>query len=173
MSGKTTFLRTLGINAVLAQAGGPVCATTMTLTLLRLASAINIKDSLKAGESYFFVELLRLRDALASSTQDPRPLLCLLDEPLRGTNYQERMAVLRLTLKTLLDRGACVALTSHDPEMLKSPDLTPRLRLVHFCEQYEDGPQGPAMSFDYRLREGPSGPGNALKLLKILGMDQP
>ena len=173
MSGKTTFLRTIGINAVLAQAGGPVCASSLTLTLLRLASAINIKDSLKAGESYFFVELLRLRDALAVSTGDPRPLLCLLDEPLRGTNYQERTAVLRLTLQTLLERGAAVALTSHDPEMLKTPALLPRLRLVHFCEQYEDSDQGPRMTFDYRLREGPSGPGNALKLLKILGMDRP
>lgn len=171
MSGKTTFMRTIGLNCALAMAGSRVCARSFRLRMVRLFGSINIRDSLVDGRSYFMAELARLKEGIAlTEVQDGPPLLCLLDEPLRGTSQNERRQALEVGLGRLLDRGAMVVVTTHDPGLFSGGTLAARSVQVHFSEDYVDSPEGPLMIFDYRLRNGPPGPGNALKLLDLLGV---
>jgi hypothetical protein len=173
MSGKSTLLRAIGINVILAQAGGPVCARAMTLTPLSLGTSFRIEDSLAQGVSYFMAELLRLKQIVdqARSTGQDRTLLFLLDEILLGTNIVERQLAVRRVLLHLIECGAIGAISTHDLTLATVDDLAQRCRPVHFIESFQEQAVGPQMSFDYKLRQGISPTTNALKLLKLVGLE--
>ncbi|HEY7343681.1 MAG TPA: MutS family DNA mismatch repair protein, partial [Ktedonobacterales bacterium] len=177
MSGKSTLLRAIGMNVVLAQAGGPVCADEMRLAPLTLATSIRVQDSLEYGISYFMAELRRLREVVeiaraTTETTDTgeRESLFLLDEILHGTNTSERQIAARQIIRTLLRYGATGAVSSHDLSLTETPDLTAARDAVHFTETFTRGADGPAMSFDYRLRPGVATSTNALKLMEMVGL---
>ena len=176
MSGKSTLLRAIGINAVLAQAGGPACAAALRLPPLRLATSILVEDSLAGGISFFLAELLRIKQVVAAAAEAEREgvtLLYLLDEVLRGTNSAERQIAVRRVLKYLLAHGALGAISTHDLELAAGAGLTQAARPVHFRETLTAGAEGPRMTFDYRLRPGPATTTNALELLRQVGLDLP
>ena len=196
MSGKSTLLRALGLNAVLARAGGPVCADELRMPPLRVVTSIRVADSLAEGVSYFMAGLQRLkkvvdasRSAIATPTGDvptdgaatptdravapgasPPPTLYLLDEILQGTNSAERRIAARTVLRQLLETGAVGAVTTHDLSLADADDLTARAVLVHFTESVDDGAEG--LAFDYRLRPGIATSTNALKLLEMVGLSR-
>ena len=176
MSGKSTLLRAAGLNAVLAHAGAPVCATTLLMPPLELQTSIRVQDSLELGLSYFMAALARLKqivDAAArqrAATPDDRPrrrLLYLLDEVLQGTNSVERGVAVCAVARHLLDAGAIGAMTTHDLALAGEEPLTSSAMLVHFTEQV--GADG-TMTFDYRLRPGIATSTNALRLMQAIGI---
>jgi hypothetical protein len=174
MSGKSTLLRALGTNVVLAQAGGPSCARRLRMTPLDVHTSIRVQDSLARGVSYFMAELERLKqivDAAQHVAAEPEvTLLFLLDEILHGTNTAERRIAARRVIRHLVDLGAMGAATTHDLELAEEPVLVPSARLVHFQESFEDGADGSTLRFDYRLRDGLATSTNALKLMKLVGL---
>ena len=166
MSGKSTYLRTIGINAVLAMAGAPVRANNLELTAIHLGSSLHIQDSLQTGRSGFASELDRLRDIMALI--DGAPLLFLLDELLHGTNSHDRLLGGQALLRALVARGAIGVVTTHDLAITEIPaDLAPVVRNLHFEDHIEDG----HMVFDYVLRDGPVTRSNALELMRSIGLD--
>jgi hypothetical protein len=171
MSGKSTLLRSIGLNAALAQAGGPVCARALRMPPLRLATSMRVEDSLEQGVSYFMAELQRLKEVvdLTRDTRDRR-VLFLLDEILHGTNTQERQIAARMIIRYLVEQGAIGAVSTHDLALADAPDLAAIQRPVHFTETFTRGPDGPEMHFDYRLRPGVATSTNALKLMEIVGL---
>jgi hypothetical protein len=169
MSGKSTLLRSVGVAYALAYSGGPVCAKRLELGSLRLATSLRIRDSLEEGVSHFYAELHKLK-AVLDATTEPLPVLFLLDEILHGTNSRERQIGARWMLAQLLQRGALGALSTHDMELCRlSPELMTHTRLVHLREDVK----GQEMTFDYRLREGPVSEGNALRLMRRIGLEVP
>ena len=174
MSGKSTLLRAIGTNVVLAQAGGPVCATSMRLTPVDVWTSIRIDDSLEAGVSLFMAELRRLK-RIVDAARDParsRPLLYLLDEILHGTNTAERRIAARRVLTYLLNAGAIGAVTSHDLTLADDPTLDGPAQRVHFTERFEQRNGAMTMTFDYTLRPGLATSANALKLLAMIGLGE-
>jgi MutS domain V len=175
MSGKSTLLRAIGINAVLAQAGGPACAAALAMPPLDLATSILVEDSLADGVSFFLAELHRIRgvvDAAERSRAAGRTLLYLLDEVLRGTNSAERQVAVRRILLHLLAEGAIGAVSTHDLQLAEIAELQAASRAVHFRESFRQAPEGPQMTFDYRMREGVAQTVNALKLLEMVGLGE-
>ncbi|HEX5077163.1 MAG TPA: hypothetical protein VFW03_28390 [Gemmatimonadaceae bacterium] len=172
MSGKSTLLRAIGTNVVLAQAGGPVCATSMRLTPVDVWTSIRIDDSLEAGVSLFMAELRRLKRIVdaARDPARPRPLLYLLDEILHGTNTAERRIAARRVLTYLLNAGAIGAVTTHDLTLADDPALDGPAQRVHFTERFEQRNGAMTMTFDYTLRPGLATSANALKLLAMIGL---
>ncbi len=177
MSGKSTLLRAIGANVVLAGAGGPVCAEVMTLPIADLRTSMRIRDSLEEGISYFMAELGGLKAvcdaASAASEMNERPVLYLLDEILQGTNTAERQIAARRILRHLLDQYAIGAVTTHDLTLADSEDLKEPAVLVHFRESLEAGEGGPPIEFDYQLRSGLATSTNALRLMEIMGLALP
>ena len=177
MSGKSTLLRALGLNAVLAQAGGPVCAREMRLPPLAVGTSVLVEDSLADGVSFFLAELRRLKgvvDLADRAEREGRVLLFLLDEVLRGTNSRERREAVRRVLAHLMERPAIGALSTHDLELGGVPEIARAAVPVHFRETVAPpGSDGPPMTFDYRLRPGPATTTNALRLLAAVGLDRP
>jgi hypothetical protein len=174
MSGKSTLLRAVGVNVVLAQAGGPVCAETLRMPPLRLCTSMRVQDSLEAGVSYFMAALQRLKLVVttARSAHDGEPrLLYLLDEVLQGTNTAERQVAVRRVLRHLLDMPTIGAVTTHDLELADCDELAAASRAVHFSEGVERDGEGVRLVFDYRLRPGIATSRNALKLLQSVGLD--
>jgi hypothetical protein len=176
MSGKSTLLRALGCNAVLAAAGAPVCAGALALPPLQVHTSMRIEDSLAEGVSLFMAELLRIKgvvDAADAATAAGRPILYLLDEILHGTNTAERRIAARGVLRHLLKSGAVGAVSSHDLALAESRDLQAAAHAVHFREEVGRAEGGAAsLSFDYRLREGAATTRNALKLLDAVGLGE-
>jgi hypothetical protein len=174
MSGKSTLLRAIGVNVVLAQAGGPVCAAALRLPPLALASSMRVQDSLEQGVSYFMAELRRLKEVIDIATQvgetSERTPLFLLDEILHGTNTTERQIAARRIILHLLSLGATGAVSTHDLTLADAPEFAAVSRLVHFTEQFTRGQDGLSMTFDYRLRPGIATSTNALKLMEMLGL---
>jgi len=169
MSGKSTLLRSMGVACALAYSGGPVCAARLDLGSLRLATSLRIRDSLEEGVSHFYAELGKLK-AVLDAAADPLPVLFLLDEILHGTNSQERQIGARWILSQLLDRGALGAVSTHDLELCRLPsEQMSRVKLVHLREDV----QGKEMTFDYRLRDGSVSEGNALRLMRRIGIPIP
>ena len=167
MSGKSTLLRATGLNAVLAQAGGPVCARELRIPPLRVVTSIHVEDSLAQGVSYFMAGLKRLKrvvDAAGPHT------LYLLDEILQGTNSAERRIAARTVLRKLLTTGAIGAATTHDLTLADADDLTARAVPVHFTESVGD--RDTELTFDYRLRDGIATSTNALRLLRLAGLGE-
>ncbi len=168
MSGKSTLLRAAGLNAVLAQAGGPVCAEELRMPPLRIMTSIRIEDSLAEGVSYFLAGLQRLK-RVVDAAAGPRPrTLYLLDEILQGTNSAERRIAARAVLRDLLATPAIGAVTTHDLNLADADDLTVRAVPVHFTESVEDDDE--ELTFDYRLRSGIATSTNALRLLEMAGL---
>jgi hypothetical protein len=167
MSGKSTLLRTVGVNAVLAQAGAPVCAATMTLTPLHIGASLRAQDSLEAGVSRFFAEIKRLHAILSMAEHNP-PVLFLLDEILNGTNSQDRREGAEAIIRQLLDRGAVGLVTTHDLALseLANTQASPGTN-VHF----QDTLEGDRLLFDYTLRPGVVTRRNALDLMRLVGID--
>jgi len=167
MSGKSTLLRSMGIDAVLGLAGAPVCAASLEIGPLRVCTSMRVRDSLEAGVSHFYAELRRLKLVVDQATSG-KPVFFLLDEILHGTNSRERIIGARAVVRDLLARGAMGAVSTHD---LGLSDLENELggaaKNVHFEEQVE----GDKMTFDYKLREGVVQSSNALRLMKMVGLD--
>jgi DNA mismatch repair ATPase MutS len=167
MAGKSTLLRAIGLNVALALAGGPVCATQMTLPLVRLRASMRIDDSLQRGASYFHAELSRLRTVVAELGQG-EPVLFLLDELLRGTNARARQKGAHAVILHLLKFGALGVVATHDIGLSDLADELPgKARNVHFTDVFEQG----EMRFDYKLRDGVVQTSNALRLLSMAGID--
>jgi hypothetical protein len=170
MSGKSTLLRSIGLNAVLAQAGAPVCAKAFRMPPADIRTSIHIQDSLELGLSYFMAALARLKeivDAAERDTRSDRVLLYLLDEVLQGTNSVERGIAVRAVARHLLGAGAIGAMTSHDLALAGEPPINSAAVLVHFTETVlENG----TMTFDYRLRPGLATSRNAIRLMQLIGI---
>ncbi|HUF49346.1 MAG TPA: MutS family DNA mismatch repair protein [Longimicrobiales bacterium] len=170
MSGKSTLLRALGVNVVLAHAGAPVCARSMRLPPLEVHTSIRVQDSLARGVSYFMAELERLKQIVDAAERLRREesvsQLFLLDEILHGTNSAERRIAARHVIRHLVDTGALGAVTTHDLELADEPALRAAAQLVHFREQVT----GASLSFDYLLRPGLATSTNALELMRLVGL---
>ncbi len=165
MSGKSTLLRTVGVNAVLAQAGAPVCAVSMTLTPLHIGASLRAQDSLEAGVSRFFAEIKRLHRILSMATSEP-PVLFLLDEILNGTNSQDRREGAEAIIRQLLECGAIGLVTTHDLALSELANTHSGAN-VHF----QDTLEGDRLLFDYRLRPGVVTRRNALDLMRLVGIE--
>jgi DNA mismatch repair ATPase MutS len=167
MSGKSTLLRTVGVNAVLAQAGAPVRARRLRLTPLGVGASIRTQDSLQAGISRFYAEVTRL-GAIVRRAHQPPPVLFLIDELLQGTNSHDRRIGADAIVRALVQRGAIGLLTTHDLALAQIADaLGARAANVHFEDVLDDG----RMRFDYRMRPGVVQKSNALALIRSVGVD--
>ncbi len=167
MSGKSTLLRTVGINAVLALAGAPVRARRLRLSPLTVGATLRIQDSLQAGRSRFYAEITRVRQIVALS-RGPVPLLFLFDELFHGTNSHDRTVGAEAVIRGLIDAGAIGLVTTHDLSLARIADtLAPRAVNVHFEDQLVDG----QMHFDYRMHPGVVRHSNALALMRAIGLD--
>jgi DNA mismatch repair ATPase MutS len=169
MSGKSTLLRAIGLNAVLAQAGAPVCASAFSMPPSDLQTSIRVQDSLELGLSYFMAALARLKQIVDAAEREPgsRVLFYLLDEVLQGTNSVERDIAVRAVIRHLLDAGAIGVMTTHDLALAGEEPLKSAAELAHFTEQVH--PDG-TMTFDYRLRPGLATSTNALRLMQLIGI---
>ncbi len=167
MSGKSTMLRTVGVNAVLAMVGAPARAGRLRLTPLRLGATLRIQDSLQLGSSRFYAELTRLRQVVGLAGGEP-PLLFLLDEIFHGTNSDDRRVGAEGVVRGLIDRGAIGLVTTHDLALAAIADrLSPRAANVHFSDRFEDG----RLVFDYTMKPGVVEHSNALALMRAVGLD--
>jgi len=167
MSGKSTLLRTVGVNAVLAQAGAPVCARSLRLSPLTLGASIRTMDSLQDGTSRFYAEITRLHQIM-ELTGGPLTVLFLLDELLHGTNSHDRRIGAEAIVRGLVERGAMGLVTTHDLALAQVVEtLAPRAANVHFEDQFENG----RMTFDYRLHAGVVEKSNALELMRSVGLE--
>jgi hypothetical protein len=166
MSGKSTLLRAVGVNTVLALAGAPVRARRLRLSPLSVGATLRIRDSLQEGTSRFYAELVRLRD-LVRIAEGPVPLLFLLDEILHGTNSHDRRLGAAAVVSGLVDKGAIGLVTTHDLALSEvAGDPAVRAANVHFEDRLEDG----RMTFDYKVRPGVVRTSNALALMRTLGL---
>lgn len=166
MSGKSTMMRSIGIGAVLAMAGGPVCARSLRLSPAAVGASIRIADSLQENASRFYAEILRIRQVLEMSKQGP--LLYLLDEVLAGTNSHDRRIGAEAIVRSLLDRGAIGLVSTHDLALAQiAESLAPSASNVHFEDHIEDG----RVVFDYRMRPGVVTKSNALELMRSVGIE--
>lgn len=171
MSGKSTLLRTLGVNAVLAQAGAPVRARRLRMSPLAVGASIRVTDSLQGGVSGFYAEILRLRQILdATARPGPKgaPVLFLIDEFLHGTNSHDRLIGAQAVVRGLVERGAIGLITTHDLALADiAGELGERAANVHFEDHIEDG----RMVFDYALRPGVVRKSNAIELMRSVGLE--
>ena len=185
MSGKSTLLRAIGVNAVLAQAGAPVRSRRLVMSPVAVGASIRIVDSLQDGSSRFHAEIVRLRAILARTSapapsavtrddarprerSDVMPVLFLIDECLHGTNSHDRRIGADAVVRGLLERSAIGLVTTHDLALTAITDaLGPRAENVHFTDHFTNG----KLRFDYKLRPGVVGKGNALDLMRSVGFD--
>jgi hypothetical protein len=169
MSGKSTLLRSIGIAQVMALAGAPVCALDLRTSGTVVRTSLRISDSLEQGVSHFYAELRKLK-LVIDTAHEAKGVLFLLDEILHGTNSIERQIGARWVLAELLQHGAIGAVSTHDTGLCElPPGLMERVRQFHFRETV----QGSSMTFDYKLRPGPVQGGNALRLMRALGLQVP
>ncbi len=167
MSGKSTLLRSVGVNVVLALAGAPVRAVRLRLSPLVIGATLKVEDSLQAGHSRFYAEILRIR-AIVDRARGPVPLLFLLDEILHGTNSYDRRIGAEAIVRALVDLGAIGLVTTHDLALTELPQqLGPAAVNMHFEDRLEQG----RMVFDYRMREGVVEHSNALALMRAVGLE--
>jgi hypothetical protein len=167
MAGKSTFLRGVGMNAVLAQCGAPVRATKLRLSPLMVGASICVLDSLQGGVSRFYAEIKRLK-LLSDLAQGPAALLFLLDELLSGTNSHDRFEGTRFVVRMLVRRGAIGMVTTHDLALTEIPQAMGEVaQNYHFEDNIEEG----SLKFDYRLHPGIVRTSNALKLMHAVGLE--
>ncbi len=169
MSGKSTLLRTVGVNVVLAMAGAPVRAARLAMTPLAVGATLHVHDSLQAGRSRFFAEISRIR-AIADLTETQPAPIFLLDELFQGTNSHDRRIGAEALLNSLIERGAIGLTTTHDLALTAIADQSGgRAINVHFEDQLRDG----ELVFDYRMKAGPVRHSNALALMRAVGLPVP
>lgn len=167
MSGKSTLLRTVGVNAVLAFAGAPVRAVALKLSPLSVGASIRVTDSLRGGSSRFYAEITRLRQ-IVDLAMEGRPVLFLLDELLHGTNSHDRRIGAEAVVRELLTRGSIGLLTTHDLALADIAEaLAPRAANVHFEDHLVNG----RITFDYKMQKGVVRKSNALELMRSVGLD--
>jgi len=174
MAGKSTFIRTIGVNLCLAYAGGPVNATFFRCQAFRLYTCIRINDSLEDGFSYFYAEVKRLKRLLEALKPDEnsghnktnQPILYLIDEIFRGTNNRERMIGSRAYVKTLVGTKGIGLIATHDLELAHLADMYPQVHNYHFRDAVQEG----KLVFDYVIQPGPSPTTNALKIMQMEGL---
>jgi DNA mismatch repair ATPase MutS len=167
MSGKSTLLRSIGSNAVLAFCGGRVNAASLTLYPFQLGTAMRVSDSLQEGKSLFFSVVQRLK-AVVDLTAGSRTVLFLLDEILHGTNSHDRRRGAEAVIRTLVDRGGLGIVTTHDLALTRIVDsMDGKAVNMHFEDQVVDG----RMMFDYQLRNGVVERSNAIELMRMMGLD--
>jgi len=166
MSGKSTLLRNVGINAVLAMAGAPVRARHLRLTPLQVGASIRVNDSLHEGSSRFYAEITRLRQLFDLASQRAN-LLFLLDELLQGTNSRDRRIGAEGIVRALLARGAIGLISTHDLALTEIDEAQGTLRNVHFQDELRDG----RITFDFTLREGVVTKSNAIELMRSVGLE--
>ena len=165
MSGKSTLLRAMGANVVLALAGAPVRARSMRVSPLTIGATIRVQDSLEDGQSRFYAEILRIRDIVAAAGRGPG--LFLLDEILHGTNSHDRRIGAAAIVQALVNAGAIGLVTTHDLALAALTDaLGAQARNIHFEDRIEDG----VMRFDYLMRDGVVTRSNALELMRAVGL---
>ena len=166
MSGKSTLLRTVGVNVVLAMAGAPVRAARLEMTPLGVGATLHVHDSLQAGRSRFFAEISRIRAIVDLTGGQPQPVF-LLDELFQGTNSHDRKIGAQALLISLIDRGAIGLTTTHDLALTAIAEQSPgRVVNVHFEDQLRDG----ELVFDYQMKPGPVTHSNALALMRAVGL---
>ncbi|MCT4619106.1 MAG: DNA mismatch repair protein [Marinisporobacter sp.] len=166
MSGKSTFLRTIGINLILAYVGAPVCASNMTCSIFSIHTCMRISDNLENGISSFYGELLRIKEIVKATKEDTQ-VFFLLDEIFKGTNSYDRHIGAKKLIKKLQNNGAVGLVSTHDLELgILEKENT--IRNYHFQEYYKDD----QICFDYKLRPGISTTRNALHLMKIIGIEE-
>ncbi|MDQ3280023.1 MAG: DNA mismatch repair protein MutS [Acidobacteriota bacterium] len=166
MSGKSTMMRSVGVGAVLAMAGAPVCARSLRIAPTAVGASIRIADSLQENASRFYAEILRIRQVLEMSRS--APLLYLLDEVLAGTNSHDRRIGAEAIVRGLVERGAIGLVSTHDLALAQIADsLAPRASNVHFEDHIEEG----TVVFDYRMRPGVVTKSNALELMRSVGIE--
>jgi DNA mismatch repair ATPase MutS len=167
MAGKSTFVRAVGINAVLAQCGAPVRARRLRLSPLSVGASICVLDSLQGGISRFYAEIRRLK-LITDLTQGPIAVLFLLDEFLQGTNSQDRRLGSEAMVRSLVEHGAIGLVTTHDLALAQIAErLGPRAANAHF----EDRLEGGKLIFNYRLQPGVVETSNALNLMRSIGLE--
>jgi DNA mismatch repair ATPase MutS len=167
MSGKSTLLRTLGVNAVLALAGGTVRARRLRLTPLAVGASIRVTDSLQDGVSRFYAEIVRIRQIL-DQTAGPPPVLFLIDEFLHGTNSHDRRIGAEALVRGLVERGAIGLVTTHDLALAEIAEaMGGQAANVHFEDRIENG----RILFDYVMRPGVVRKSNALELMRHVGLE--
>jgi DNA mismatch repair ATPase MutS len=166
MSGKSTLLRTVGVNVVLAMAGAPVRAAAVVMTPLAVGATLHVNDSLQAGRSRFFAEISRIRQ-IADLVDNSPYVLFLLDELFQGTNSHDRKIGAEALLRSLVTRGAIGLTTTHDLALTAIADSSGGFAgNVHFDDQLKDG----QLVFDYRMKPGPVTHSNALALMEAVGL---
>jgi ABC-type multidrug transport system fused ATPase/permease subunit len=167
MAGKSTFLRTLGLNLCLAYAGAPVNARSLETVLFELYGCIKVSDSVTDGYSYFYAEVRRLRGLLRRLEAGSRyPIFFMIDEIFKGTNNRERLIGSTAYIHALAGKNCVGAISTHDLELVKLAETLPRIRNYHFREDVVNG----RMSFAYKLRHGPCPTTNALKIMELEGL---
>ena len=167
MSGKSTMLRTVGINAVMAMAGAPVRAHRLKCSRMAIGATLRIQDSLQAGQSRFYAEITRLSHIMAL-TDGPIPVLFLFDEILHGTNSHDRVIGAEAIIRRILQRKAVGLVTTHDLALADIGNtLSPQVMNVHFEDHVENG----KIEFDYRMRSGVVTKSNALALMRAVGLE--
>ncbi|QDS91912.1 Endonuclease MutS2 [Roseimaritima multifibrata] len=177
MSGKSTMLRSVGLNVMLASAGAPVCAKKFQLPSLELSTSIRVRDSVREGVSFYMAELKRLRAVVEHArrlqSMPERRVLYLLDEILQGTNNRERQIAVARVLGHLIDTGAIGAISTHDLDLADDPLLQSVAEPVHFRETIEQDAEGrDTMTFDYVMHRGVTPTTNALRLLEMVGLGE-
>ncbi len=176
MSGKSTLLRSIGVNAVLAQMGSVVCAEEMTMPPIHIETSMRIVDSLADGVSFFMAELKRLKEVVDTAAvyekDDSKTMLFLLDEILQGTNSRERQIAVSRVVRKLIDEKAIGAISTHDLDLATTDDLEAACKTVHFAEQFSEVDGKKKMTFDYQMKPGIAETTNALKLLEMVGLGE-
>jgi len=174
MSGKTTYMRTLGLNVKLASIGSNVCAKKMVLPLISVVTSMGVQDSLKDGRSYFMQELIQLKQVMHSVKNKPHPyVLVLLDEILKGTNASEKHSAVLAVMEDLLHHHALGAMTSHDINIAELLAESSTIQPLYFQEKVDlkGDDIDDYIHFDYIVKSGIVRNTNALKLMKIIGLD--
>ena len=164
MSGKTTYLRCVGVNLVLAYAGACVCASQAKLSMMRLFTSMRIKDDMSEGVSTFYAEVLRIKH-MVDYSRTGQPMLALIDEIFKGTNSADRIVGAKGVLTALLKDWVIAMVSTHDFELCNMEENS-RVVNYHFDEYFEDE----KLKFEYRLKKGPCTTTNALHILKMAGI---
>jgi DNA mismatch repair ATPase MutS len=175
MSGKTTLLRAIGINVLLAKAGGPVCATKLALPWVNVVTSMRAIDSVTEGVSLFMAELTSIKAVIETAQRATRAgnglVLYLLDEILLGTNIDERRVITCRLIQNLLQQRAIGAMSTHDLSLLHFKEFAERCQKIHFQETFVSNNGRLEMAFDYRIRDGEAQSRNAIALTKHIGLD--
>lgn len=166
MSGKSTFLRTIGVNMILAYSGAPVCADKFSCGIMNLYTCMRTKDNLEESISSFYAEILRIKQLIEAAKRGER-IFFLLDEIFKGTNSEDRHTGASILIKQLMEYGGMGLVSTHDFELCDLENSSGQIVNYNFREFYEDN----KIKFDYILRRGRSRTRNAIHLMKLAGID--